>query len=71
MAEHPWSQTWPIEIKPVFFIARKRCLTHAAGGRVGMLSCWVWVLDMCDLLGNSTFTGVTTGTLLVFKVESS
>ena len=51
-----------MDSKPVVFIAGNWCWRHAAGGRVGMLRCLVLVLDMCDPLGNNTFTGVTTGT---------
>ena len=59
----------PIDSKPVVFISGNWCWRQTAGGRVGMLRCLVWVLDMCDPLGNNTFTGVTTGTFFFYIVS--
>ena len=57
VAVHPWSQSWPIDRRPVVCICGKRCWRRAAGGSVGMFKVRVWVDTMVPPLGNKTVIG--------------
>ena len=61
VAVQPWSQSCPIERRPVVVISGKRCWVHASGGSDGMSRLLMWVDVMVPPLGSLTVMGDVVG----------
>ena len=64
-AEHPWSQSWPIDKSAWLASPGKMWASVAAAGRPGRLMWQVWVDQMLLPSGSLTWIGVVAGAMWV------